>query len=131
MVLLRHTLPDGTHHFDWLLARCTLEEAAASPDTRDVITLQLITRPDTWVRGSTADALDAQQLPDHRRFYLTYEGDVAPAMPGGPLRGRVERIAHGVWAPSDVAQPLTAFRAVFAGRALTSWRWSNGALRTT
>jgi hypothetical protein len=131
MVLLRHTLPDGSHHFDWLLSRCTLEMAAADPDARDVITLRLDTRPDLWTPHSEGEALDAQQLPDHRRFYLTHEGNVAPATPGGPLRGRVERIAQGMWASSDLAQPLTAFRAVFADGRITSRRWSNGALRAT
>ena len=87
MVLLRHTTPDGSSHFDWLLGRCSVEEAGRSPDTRDAVTLRLNAPPD--FRG--ADRLDAQRLPDHRRLYLWFEGELSE---GG---GRVERVAIGQW----------------------------------
>lgn len=75
MVLLLHELPDGSSHFDWMLAR-----DAAGP----LVTFRVTERIDAGVR-----AFVATRLPDHRRVYLTYEGDVS----GG--RGRVRRVAEG------------------------------------
>lgn len=77
-VLLRHTLPDRTWHVDWLVERSPGEE-----------------RPATWRLPAPLDApglseLEARRLLDHRRHYLTFEGDIG----GG--RGEVVRIAEGV-----------------------------------
>lgn len=125
-VLLRHTLPDGTHHFDWLLARCDLDEAETSPEVRDVVTLRLDASPN----GASANSVfDAQQLPDHRRHYLTHEGEVPPPEPGAPLRGSVERIAAGLWRPSDTSQPLADFLVAFAGQPPRRWSFNGSHVR--
>jgi hypothetical protein len=81
-VLLHHELPspspDGSWHYDWLL------EDASHPEG-GLITFRTRVRPD--VDG--IQVFDAQRLADHRRVYLTYEGEVS----GG--RGRVRRVAEG------------------------------------
>ncbi|MBL8876125.1 MAG: hypothetical protein JNM86_10060 [Phycisphaerae bacterium] len=75
-VLLRHTLPDGSVHLDWMIER---PDAAAG----------LISfRVDVGVDLSKAGGFAAERIGDHRRDYLTYEGAVS----GG--RGEVERIAE-------------------------------------
>lgn len=82
MVLLRHELPGGLWHFDWMLARGPVGECrVAGP----LLTFRVSQHPDDPV-GS---ALDAERLPDHRAMYLTYEGEIS----GG--RGNVIRVASG------------------------------------
>ncbi|MHC4989784.1 MAG: hypothetical protein ACYTGC_02295 [Planctomycetota bacterium] len=76
-VQLRHTLPDDTAHIDWML-----DLSGAGPLT----TFRLSRRLDELVPG---EGLDAQRIADHRRVYLTYEGDVSDD------RGRVDRLAWG------------------------------------
>ncbi|MEO1007932.1 MAG: hypothetical protein AAFX79_05160 [Planctomycetota bacterium] len=76
-VLLRHDLPDGTRHFDWMLA------AEPDPDS-PLVTFRVEERID---RGPPA--FRAERLADHRRRYLDYEGPIS----GG--RGRVSRVASG------------------------------------
>lgn len=75
-VVLRHDLPDGTSHHDWLIER---------PGTPGLLTFRLAGRPD----DPGASELRATRLPDHRPVYLDYEGEIA----GG--RGRVTRVAAG------------------------------------
>jgi len=76
-VILRHTLPDGSWHCDWLVERegnglvPTWRTGHARPDDPEV------------------QAFDAQRIGEHRAVYLGYEGEVS----GG--RGRVERLASG------------------------------------
>lgn len=75
-VVLRHTLPDGSVHLDWMIERV---DAAAG----------LITfRMDIGVNLSKPGEMKAERIGDHRREYLTYEGAVS----GG--RGDVVRIAE-------------------------------------
>lgn len=81
-VLMRHTLHDGSSHVDWLLER-------AAGDER-LLTFRLAQRPDR------VGPLVAQQLPDHRRAYLEYEGEIS----GG--RGHVVRLGSG---ECEVARP--------------------------
>lgn len=75
-VLLRHSLPDGSSHFDWMFE--------PAPDAA-LVTFRVPTRIDRGV-GS----FDAERIGEHRRDYLEYEGPVS----GG--RGAVERAAAGV-----------------------------------
>src|SRR5690606_12117507 len=82
-VLLRHDMPDGTHHFDWLFAR----DAQGSLPLR---TWRLAREPHTAAPG---DRIPAQPLLDHRPLYLTYEGPIS----GG--RGTVRRIAEASYVP--------------------------------
>lgn len=94
MALLRHTLPDGTSHYDWLLARS--ERVGA--DERCLLTLRVAQRVDRLQEGAVA----AERLPDHRGVYLEHEGPVS----GG--RGRVARVAKGECAIVEEAPDLIA-----------------------
>lgn len=75
-VLLRHTLPDGTEHYDWLT-----QPAPEAP----LVAFRVIERIDL----PACVAFTAQRIPDHRPVYLDYEGEVS----GG--RGHVTRVATG------------------------------------
>ncbi len=79
VVILLHTLADGTSHFDWLIDQPNLGVA------RRLISFRCASRPDFAV----SSGFYAQRLPDHRAHYLDYEGVVAPG------RGLVERVARG------------------------------------
>jgi len=82
MVLLRHDLPGGDFHFDWLI------DAGAG---RGLITFRLGQRFDLGRQVDLGDrrSFVAARLADHRRRYLDFEGPIS----GG--RGRVVRLAHG------------------------------------
>ncbi len=74
-VLLRHDLPDGSYHFDWMLARddhCPLLTFRLDRD------ISLDNQP-----------FEAQPIGDHRRTYLDYEGPISGN------RGSVSRVAVG------------------------------------
>ena len=73
-VLLRHDLPDGSSHFDWMMQR-------AGPVVGEgrLVTFRVS------VPIQDAAAFDAERIPDHRAIYLDYEGEVS----GG--RGQVRR----------------------------------------
>ncbi|HZW10399.1 MAG TPA: hypothetical protein VFF69_10895 [Phycisphaerales bacterium] len=90
-VVLRHDLPDGTHHFDWLVEPFRIEpspgEAPGAADDAVLIAWRLAERVDHPGAGS----LRAERLAPHRRAYLTYEGPVSKG------RGQVTRVAAG-WA---------------------------------
>ena len=76
-VQLRHELPDGSWHIDWMLDR----------DTHSgLITYRLPDRPDSLVKGAF---LAAECLGEHRREYLDYEGLVSNN------RGSVTRVGRG------------------------------------
>lgn len=76
-MILRHTLPDASWHYDWLVERSGIEKVP------------------TWRTGHTrpddpgGDSFEGERIGDHRALYLDYEGEVS----GG--RGRVERVASG------------------------------------
>ena len=78
-VVLQHDLPDGTTHFDWLLA-------VEADSERPLISFRTKIRPDQltevmWV--------DLEQRPDHRPEYLTIEGEIDGD------RGTITRLARG------------------------------------
>jgi hypothetical protein len=78
-VLLRHDLPDGSHHFDWLLA------TPADPD--GLLWGGRVGLPsDQWIK---AGQWDLEVLPPHRRRYLQYEGLLSDN------RGSVRRVDEG------------------------------------
>lgn len=79
-VILKHEVPDGTTHFDWLIDQPELEQ-----DHR-LLSWRCNDRPDL-VYG---DGFECVQLPDHRSVYLTYEGEISGN------RGVVSRLANGV-----------------------------------
>lgn len=67
-VLLRHDLPDGSWHYDWLID--ALDKGGQ--DDRNLITFRLAERPD-----GDRHTFDATRLPDHRRLYLAFEGELS------------------------------------------------------
>ncbi|HRJ49368.1 MAG: hypothetical protein KF787_00075 [Phycisphaeraceae bacterium] len=77
--LLRHDLPNGHTHADWLVQTSDRPEAP-------VLAFRLRTRVD---RPGLV-LFSAERLPDHRAFYLDHAGPVS----GG--RGTVTPIARGV-----------------------------------
>jgi hypothetical protein len=77
-VQLRHDLPDGSWHIDWMIE---LEQGGGG-----LATFRLPRRVDDLCAGESVEAL---RLEDHRRAYLDYEGPVS----GG--RGTVRRLASG------------------------------------
>lgn len=90
-VLLRHELPDGSWHYDWMLE--LPPDTKGHPgepedqDARRLMTFRLESRPDE----PGAWPLRGERLADHRVAYLTYEGEVS----GG--RGWVRRAARGTY----------------------------------
>jgi hypothetical protein len=85
-VLLRHDLPDGSWHVDWLLDKRGSAPIASDPESRDLIAFRLGSRVDDLTAGA---ALPAERLADHRRLYLDYEGEISGN------RGRVVRLIRG------------------------------------
>ncbi len=77
-VLLRHDLPDGSWHFDWLIQR---GKEPGAP----LLAFRL-TEP---IHEGRARSFRGTRLPDHRAAYLDYEGPISGD------RGRVRRLATG------------------------------------
>ena len=78
-VVLHHELPDGTSHYDWLLA-------VDSNGEKPLISFRVAERPDLVNESRWVD-LDAR--PDHRPEYLTNEGRLEGD------RGVLTRLARG------------------------------------
>lgn len=98
-VVLEHTLPDGTVHFDWMI-----EHPSFAGEHR-LVTWRVESRPDT------ADAFEAERIGAHRAAYLQFEGPVS----GG--RGSVRRMAAGTarWARLDERAAVVEIRWSQAG----------------
>ncbi|HYE01720.1 MAG TPA: hypothetical protein VD963_00655 [Phycisphaerales bacterium] len=75
-VVLRHQLPDGSGHYDWMFE---------VPGRAGLVTFRINEVPEPRGPG----VLRATPLGDHRAVYLDYEGPVT----GG--RGSVSRVARG------------------------------------
>ncbi|MEL6796692.1 MAG: hypothetical protein AAFO89_07690 [Planctomycetota bacterium] len=101
--VLKHTLPDGSWHVDWLI------EVDETPRPR-VPTFRLADRPDQ-LRVPT---FTAERLTDHRRLYLDYEGPVS----GG--RGHVERLSTGRVINVALAEDEIQLQVTLNGLA---WHW--------
>lgn len=86
MVLLRHDTPDGGWHYDWLI-----DPGEGAP----LVSFRLGGRLDEAGDGAS---LVAERMADHRRVYLTHEGEIS----GG--RGRVRRIARGEWRRAEIGE---------------------------
>jgi len=80
-VILKHTLADGSSHFDWMI------EIPGCSDERRLLSFRCDDRPDLWVPDQL---FHVEQLPNHRAHYLDFQGDI------GDGRGEVIRIAAGV-----------------------------------
>lgn len=89
MVVLLHTLPDGSSHFDWMIQGPQRIPAPPSPEDRCLITFRTAVRPDLAPFQQPDGAFEAQRLADHRRAYLDFEG------PLSGNRGHVQRLASG------------------------------------
>ncbi|MCC6909333.1 MAG: hypothetical protein IT430_15445 [Phycisphaerales bacterium] len=88
-VILRHEQPDGSAHFDWMLA-------VDDPATKRLRTWRVALRPDEVPPG---EDLAVEPLADHRATYLDYEGPVAGD------RGLVRRVRSGWWTPAAEVEP--------------------------
>jgi hypothetical protein len=101
-VQLRHDLPDGSSHVDWMIAQ--------DPGGRDpLISFRLSRRVDELTAGEQAEA---RRVGDHRPAYLDRQGPVS----GG--RGTVTRLARGeviAWAHRGAAWHLEIRWAVQGG----------------
>lgn len=78
-VILIHTLPDGTSHYDWLIDQPTLDAE------HRLLTFRCQTRPDILAEPGFIGVA----LPNHRAMYLAYEGAISGD------RGSVVRVADG------------------------------------
>jgi hypothetical protein len=84
-VILRHNLPDGAWHRDWLLE---MPDAGVDPDARTLHAFRIgpeAASPD----DPAAREFLAEPMPPHRRAYLDFEGPLSGD------RGAVRRIASG------------------------------------
>jgi hypothetical protein len=81
-VVLEHTLPDGTGHFDWMI-----EDPCLGAEHR-LATWRTAIHPE---RAATGQVFAAERIGAHRARYLTYEGPLSGE------RGRVRRVGSG-WA---------------------------------
>lgn len=110
-VLLLHTLPDGSSHYDWLV-----EEV---PGAAALVSFRVFARID----GGGAMVFEARELPPHRPHYLTHEGPISGD------RGAVARIAEGVVDATPSAGnwvfrgELGRSRGCFAGARLSQGLW--------
>lgn len=77
-VILRHELPGGAWHYDWMIERDI-------PEERRLLTYRTGVRPDDGSPGAFA----AERIGEHRAKYLDFEGE----LDGG--RGVVRRVAEG------------------------------------
>lgn len=85
MVLLRHDLPDGSHHFDFMVQLNGPRKKTGGLHTWRVT--DLIHQLQINDGGAF---FWAEPLGEHREAYLTFEGDIG----GG--RGTVTRVAEGL-----------------------------------
>jgi len=100
-VLLRHDVPDGSQHIDWMIAR-------DPAGTGNLITFRLDQRVDALRSGQT---LEIERIADHRSRYLTYQGPISGSR--GVVtqlrRGEVKRVGRSGGEPQgaepQVAQP--------------------------
>lgn len=76
-VILKHTLADGSFHYDWMI------EIPDMNSEHRLLTFRSESRPDQFHEN---DSFIALKLKNHRVRYLNYEGDI------GSNRGRVSRL---------------------------------------
>jgi len=114
-VLLLHETPDGASHYDWLLSPI---DAPTDPDARALVAFRVHERID---RARGRGAFPGQRIGDHRVVYLDFEGEIS----GG--RGRVRRIARGLWLPERVEPDAIRGEIVWEGGdpvGIKGWRVS-------
>lgn len=87
-VLLRHELPDGSWHIDWMLDQ----------DPQGLERLMTFRLPRSPIRLEPEETMLIERIGEHRREYLEYEGALSKG------RGTVRRIASGriiTWSDRD------------------------------
>lgn len=107
-VLLRHELPNGTWHFDWMI-----EEEG----NERLVCFRVMERVDQLARGAR---FEGERLADHRREYLEYEGEIS----GG--RGRVTRVAAGAcggWRAGEGGASVVMGTVKVVGRVKSGAAW--------
>ena len=104
-VFLRHELPDGSSHIDWLIAP---RAKGVEPDDRVLVSWRMTEEAAQALCGSTGDGFEfvVVRMTDHRHRYLDYEGPVSGE------RGKVARIAIG--GVVVVEETLDRFRGLLA-----------------
>ncbi|MCZ7633282.1 MAG: hypothetical protein M5U20_07350 [Phycisphaerales bacterium] len=119
-VVLEHTLPDGSRHFDWLM-----EPAEPGPDATDEDRSLLAFRLAARVDAPSIVSFLAEAMPDHRRLYLQHEGAISGE------RGTVVRVAAGSCrivrrSPADIEVEVafSGRRRVLRGRRLHGGIWA-------
>jgi hypothetical protein len=85
-VILRHDLPDGSSHFDWMFQPPAGFPRDSAIGSAGLVTFRCESRPDELKPG-TAQTIN--RLSDHRETYLDYEGLVLGD------RGQVARVRAG------------------------------------
>lgn len=80
-VQLLHKMPDGSSHFDWMIAQ------DGTDDKRELTTYRLESRLD---RVQNGQSILVERIADHRWAYLEYEGPISGN------RGVVSCVAKGV-----------------------------------
>jgi hypothetical protein len=89
-VLLEHTTADGSVHLDWLI------EQPGLPVEHRLIAFRCSTDP------AGGPPWTGERLPDHRAFYLEYEGPISGGR--GVVRRRWSRVCRGFEvAPARIA----------------------------
>jgi hypothetical protein len=116
MVLLRHDLLDGSWHYDWMLDLPGADGGAGGGG--GLVTFRVLERPEAVGVGGV---IAGERLADHRRAYLTYEGEVS----GG--RGRVTRLARGRCGLIAAAREQFEFHMDVDGHGPSRWRAVRGA----
>lgn len=101
-VLLRHDLPDGSSHLDWLLE--------PAPGASELVSFRVQVRPDD--PGVTAFV--AERIGAHRPLYLDYAGPVS----GG--RGTVSPVSRGEC--TILTDEAWGIEIMLSGRSFTLWR---------
>ena len=94
-MILLHTLADGSSHFDWLSESAGAPRPSPARDSPDAATADerslIAFRASQSVAAlQPGQSLLVDQLPNHRRLYLDYEGPISGD------RGSVTRIGTGV-----------------------------------
>lgn len=75
-VVLRHSVPDGSWHLDWMIET----RPSAGPDDRSLLTFRTTSLP------TESPTFEAERIGDHRACYLDFEGHL------GAGRGLVTRV---------------------------------------
>lgn len=103
-VILRHTLEDGSWHWDWMFARGG--SAGLDEDVRALVTFRVDGRPD----DAGCAEFGALRLADHRVRYLRFEGEIGRGL------GRVDRVARGEVDLDEEGSEKMVVRVRFDGR---------------